>query len=108
MLSPGQSLFALCPRLTVAVMAHCTISVSFLRHILKRLDMLVEWGFPELCHTVVLQTLTDEKLKMQHRTYWSSYNFLQGYILSCIYHKLPLMESFLYRDTEQNPRKGLN
>lgn len=41
----------------VAVLARCTTSVSFLRHIIKRYDLRepLKGGSPELCHTAQRQ-----------------------------------------------------
>lgn len=43
--------------LLVAVLARCTTSVSFLRHIIKRYDLRkpLKGGSPELCHTAQRQ-----------------------------------------------------
>lgn len=91
-------------------MACCTESVAFLKHMLKRLNIkkpLGDWGFPELYHIAVLQkqTLTDEKLKMQPRSYWSSYSFLQRYILSCIYRTSDGKLGFIF--SEETPQNRL-
>lgn len=73
----------------------------------------LEWVFSELCHTAVLQrqSLTDEKLKMQPSSSQSSCVFLPRYVLSCIYHKLPLMESLEIfsscQDNKKTPQKRL-
>ncbi len=96
-------------------MAHCTISVSFVRHILKRLDirkLLVEWGFPQLCHTAVLQrqTLSDEKVEDAPP---KLLEFLQLFlkIRSCqtliISYSDGKFRDFLCQDTEQTLQKGL-
>lgn len=64
-----------------------------------------DWGFPELCHIAVLQrqTLTDEKLKMQPRSYRNSYSFLQRYILSCICRISDGKLGFIF--SEETPQK---